>query len=764
MRGPLKWLFIILAQAGLMSGSLASNADAQAGANAPSAHAAGRTADFVGGIGVNTHIGQWWTAYKSDTQYGGDPRKVLDGLSYLGLNLVRDEVPSYDPNALWNSSLPEYEQIAAAGVHFDLEMRGDRGVADQIAIVDRLQRGTAGSVIAVEGPNEVNHYPVHVNGESDAAAVLAFQAAIRDAVRSDPLLDGVPVVNFSLADGTGDFAAAYAASAPLADYGNAHVYQGAAAPAASVAAHLAGATALVPGKPVVVTEAGYYTVPNAGSWGSVSESVQAKYTLDMLMDDALQGVRVTYLYELLDNGVDAAGTYDADNHFGLFNADGTPKQAATAIRNLTTILHDPGADAGSFATNGLGYAISDLPATGGSLLLQQSDGRHDLVLWAEPEIWNRATLGEVDVPATPVTVTLDGSYRTVRVYDPLTGTAPIRSYDDVGTLTLSLTDHPLIVEIGPDRTASPVPAPPSGSADDAAAPSTTASVTAPTASEAVSVSTVPVVDPTPLVPVHSVGSLAGGVVYTDPLSAGGQADLVYSALLGRLPDPVALGYYAALQAGAGTAQVAARIMASPEYGMRFASQDADGFVSGLYGALLGRAPDAAGLSYWAGLLESGGTDRAGLAASLAASPEVARVQAGPGASGGLAAGVCGIAPAALTVLDAYQTVFGRAPDGAGLTYWTGQLQAGLSARDLLHAFMASPEFMAGTGAASDAGFASAIEFNAEGGPDPAGVAYWTAALAGGVARVDVVAAYAASPGVAAQVAPLVTSGGIAVPG
>lgn len=49
----------------------------------------------------------------------------------------------------------------------------------------------------------------------------------------------------------------------------------------------------------------------------------------------------TYLYELFDRDSSASNT-NPEANFGLFNSDGTPKLAATAIHNLTTILADDG--------------------------------------------------------------------------------------------------------------------------------------------------------------------------------------------------------------------------------------------------------------------------------------------------------------------------------------------------------------------------------------------------------------------------------------
>ena len=107
------------------------------------------------------------------------------------------------------------------------------------------------------------------------------------------------------------------------------------------------------------------------------ENVQAKSILNTLVDAYKDGVSTTYLYELLDAGPSGTSTQSASN-FGLFNSDGTPKLAATAIHNLTTILADNGTG-GHQPTTQLGYSLTNLPVSGNSMVLGKSNGTDDLV-------------------------------------------------------------------------------------------------------------------------------------------------------------------------------------------------------------------------------------------------------------------------------------------------------------------------------------------------------------------------------------------------
>lgn len=65
--------------------------------------------------------------------------------------------------------------------------------------------------------------------------------------------------------------------------------------------------------------------------------------------------------------------------------------------------------------------------------------------------------------------------------------------------------------------------------------------------------------------------------------------------------------------------------------------------------------------------------------------------------------------AATLVSGLYQGLLGRAPDPAGLEYWTGCLENGASAADLLAALTASPEYVQALASAHDvAGFRSRV--------------------------------------------------------
>jgi len=88
-----------------------------------------------------------------------------------------------------------------------------------------------------------------------------------------------------------------------------------------------------------------------------------------------------------------------------------------------------------------GYSIAGRPATVHDLLLQKSDGTFALA------VWNERVSGSDNV-----TVDLGATYPAVRIYDPTVGTAAARTLTNVSTVTLSLSDHPNIIEIAAPAT------------------------------------------------------------------------------------------------------------------------------------------------------------------------------------------------------------------------------------------------------------------------------------------------------------------------
>jgi hypothetical protein len=262
------------------------------------------------------------------------------------------------------------------------------------------------------------------------------------AVRSDPALEAVPVYALTLSNGV---PGVLAGARELGDltlyvtYGNAHVY---ACCSNNVWQNdmpywLPIFKQAAPRKPMVVTETGYQTIP-----GNVDEISAAKYNLNTLFENALHGISRTYLYELVDLNSSSTNT-SSNDHFGEFHDDWTPKAGATAIHNLTNILQGAG---GGTASSPFSYSVSGLPGTGHTFLLG-SRTAFDIAVWIDATVYDPKNAKDVAAPAYSATVSLGSNYAAVTVYDPMIGDRPIAAYSGVSKLTMSVTDHPVIVQV-----------------------------------------------------------------------------------------------------------------------------------------------------------------------------------------------------------------------------------------------------------------------------------------------------------------------------
>lgn len=116
----------------------------------------------------------------------------------------------------------------------------------------------------------------------------------------------------------------------------------------------------------------------------------------------------------------------------------------------------------------------------------------------------------------------------------------------------------------------------------------------------------------------------------------GQAYRMYQAAFARTPDQAGVSYWVSqVDHGLSLTNMAQNFINSAEFQSIYgASPTASAIVSGLYTNVLGRAPDASGLSYWLGVLQSG-TSEANLLVSFSESAEN-QAHVNPGLTGGIA--------------------------------------------------------------------------------------------------------------------------------
>ena len=268
---------------------------------------AGSAAAFDQSIGVNAHMGYSWTLYNN----------VALGRKRLGLSWRRPR-PGRVRQDLGERGRTNYQQLAADGIKFDfsdltyiLSQRNTVNISQFVSMVDAFVQAHPVGVNAIEGPNEVNIWSVNYNGGTTQADEGLLQQALYAAVRADPSLNGISIYNLTMAytDATQD--AELGNLSPWANFANSHAYLNASqSPQYSMSVILPYAQIDAPGLPTVITETGYETNV-ADGYSGVDQTVQAKLTLDELMDAYKNGVSQTYLYELFDEG----GQY-----YGLFNS------------------------------------------------------------------------------------------------------------------------------------------------------------------------------------------------------------------------------------------------------------------------------------------------------------------------------------------------------------------------------------------------------------------------------------------------------------
>jgi len=275
-----------------------------------------------------------------------------------------------------------------------------------------------------------------------------------------------------------------------------------------------------------------------------------------------------------------------------------------------------------------------------------------------------------------------------------------------------------------------------------------------------------------LIGMGGTDSLAGGAgddlligEYRDlPFDAlAGQVERLYQAVLDRSGDAAGIlawagrllpavtaraaladGDASVLSAGASRAEVtaiAAGFTASREFQTRYGGLDNAGFVSLLYRNVLGREPDAGGLAAWTGQLDRGAS-RASVVTGFSESAEFrtsARIDALNQSRAALQADM------ADDVFRIYRAVLGRSPDAAGFDAWTATMAQGRDFGTVAQGFTGSREFQTRYGGLDDDGFVTLLYRNVLGrDPDAAGLAAWSARLAGGEARSTVVTGFAQS--------------------
>jgi hypothetical protein len=400
---------------------------------------------FLDSIGVCTHVAQGID----------DPAKSATAMTYAGLRNLRD-----DGNPSTVSSWISMHQSAGIRVC----VLSNQDVSSTLAMAKQLN--AAGALLAVEGPNEPNNFAVTYMGQTSGymttfAPVANFQRDLYAAVKAEPSLAGIPVFHSSEAGGSepdnvglqflaipADAGTTMPAGTKYADYANTHNYVcGHSNQLVDNVAWNASDPTLngdwdgpyveyghtwhkgfagysnpdLVTLPRVTTETGWVTTGT----GAITEEQQGRVFMNLYLSAFKRGFSYTFIYMLRDD--------PNQGYWGLFDTSYVPKTSGTYMHNLTTIL----AGSGTKTPGKLDYSIASEPETVHDLLLQKSDGTFALIVWDE-----RQTGG-----SDMVTVNLGKARNEVTVFDPTTGTVPTEAAHAASSVTLTLTDHPVVIAL-----------------------------------------------------------------------------------------------------------------------------------------------------------------------------------------------------------------------------------------------------------------------------------------------------------------------------
>ena len=406
--------------------------------------------DFLNSIGTLSAI-----SVRGESLQG-----TIDCTKYLGIRWLRAGI---EGNVPINHFIQLHQE---AGLQFSWGF-GSGGTNLAKLIETGKQIAASGALLAFEGPNEPNNWGFSYRGQAGGGnktwiPVAQLQRDLYEAVKSNPVLRKYPVWSISEGGAETDNVGLQFLTIPegantlmpagskYADYANVHNYiyhpnasglednktwKAADPTSACKVDGLYGEYGLTwarhyPGYserelmtlPRVTTETG----TTVG--GEITEEIQALNLLTMYLDQFKRGWSYTAVYLLRDR-VDEGG----NQQFGFYKPDYSPRKAAVYLHNLTTIL----ADRSHRAKPGkLGYSIPGQPETTHDLLLQKSDGTFVLL------VWNEQLKG-----STTLALNLGVMRSDVNVYDPTVDVSPSRKLTNVSSIDLTLSDHPLVVEM-----------------------------------------------------------------------------------------------------------------------------------------------------------------------------------------------------------------------------------------------------------------------------------------------------------------------------
>ncbi|EHM02805.1 hypothetical protein HMPREF9946_00709 [Acetobacteraceae bacterium AT-5844] len=229
---------------------------------------------------------------------------------------------------------------------------------------------------------------------------------------------------------------------------------------------------------------------------------------------------------------------------------------------------------------------------------------------------------------------------------------------------------------------------------------------------------------------------ADGVARFDASGAAQDVTHLYQAAFDRRPDAVGLEYWTGrLESSDLTeAQIASSFSATPEFATRYGALDNAGYVNQLYQNVLGRAGETSGVEYWTSELNSGARDRGNVLMGF--SDSIENIENSLSFTGDREYGAA---------YRLYEAALNREPEAVGLAYWYERLEGGDSLTNVAQGFVDSQEFGRLYGTLDNSSFVSQLYQNVLDRPgDQVGQEYWTGVLENGGSRADVLVGFSDS--------------------
>jgi len=389
-----------------------------------------RPADsFVDSIGVATHLRYL------DTAYNRYEDVVKPRLRELGVRHIRDG--GKDP-----LMFQKINDLAKTGIKATMVMDPRDGISPN-NVIGEVINPILPAIAAVEGPNEWDvHRQLSYEGQPFPEGIRRYQTELYNVIKRNSATKDLPVLMPSLA---------IPFNAPQLGYlnaltaGNMHSYPGGNLPSQDLDTKWIPLTRVVAGdKPIVATETGWHTaISDPGPpQPAVSEKAAARYVPRLFLEYFNRNIQRTFIYELIDE----RSAPEQENNFGLLRFDGTPKPAFTALKNLMTLLNDPGAN---FQPQGFNYQLQGNLANIHHTILQKRDRRFYFILWQEVPSFNPQTKTDLTVPEQAITLSLQTATKQAKVYAPIQSLTPIFQTNNPKDLQLKVADHPLVIELTP---------------------------------------------------------------------------------------------------------------------------------------------------------------------------------------------------------------------------------------------------------------------------------------------------------------------------